>query len=687
MHRATACKGAASALAALIALISAPLAARPLTIDDVVMLSRIGAPVVSADGRWLVWAQRETDLAANKGRYDLWKLDLSRRDARPTTLAAAPETNEKNPQIVGETVYFSSDSGGEDAVWAVPITGGTPHRVTDFMGGMNGFKVAPTGDRILIWADRKAGAPTLEPALEKKSPYAGDARVYDQLFVRHWDAWSNHERQQLFVVPFAGGAAPGNGRAIVGGLVGDTPSRPFGDSEELAWSPDGRTVYFAMREAGRIEALSTNLDIFAAPADGSRAPINLTAGNKATDTQPSVSPDGRKLAWLAMRRPGYEADRQVLTVRDLATGQTTSLTERWDRSIGSIAWAHDSASLYVTAGDTQETPLWRVDARSGAVTRLTGDGTVAAVAVTRSGAIVSMNSLTAPDDFYRITDRRAAPQRLTAVNAGRLAGIDLPQVTKFHFNGAQGDTVWGYAVKPHDAAAKVPIAYVVHGGPQSTSNNSWSYRWNPALFAGAGYGLVAVDFHGSTGYGQAFTDSIRNNWGGWPLDDLQKGLAAAAQQFSWLDEKNVCALGPSFGGYMMNWIEGRWPDRFKCIVQHDGIFDMRAVAYETEELWFPEWDYGGVAYHEDPAAFEKWNPVNHVDKWKTPQLVITGEKDYRIPYSQGIAAFTALQRRNIPSRLLVFPNENHWVLTPQNSRRWYGEVIGWLDRWTGKAAR
>ncbi len=667
----------AASLLALSAAIAAPATARQLTIADVTMLSRVGTPTMSADGRWLVWAQRETDLADDRGRYDLWRLDVSVSGAQPVKLAADTKLDENDPQIVGSTVYFSAD----DAIWAVPVAGGTPRRLTDFKGGFNGFRVAPTGDRVVVWADRKPGAPSLEPAMEKKAADAGVGRTYDQLFVRHWDTWADGSRSQLFVLPLTAGGARGNGVAIERGLVGDTPSKPFGGAEEVSWSPDGRTIYFALREAGRIEPLSTNLDIFAVPADGSTPPVNLTASNQATDTQPAVSPDGRKLAYLAMRRAGYEADRYVLTIRDLATGKLTSLTERWDRSAGSIHWAPDSRSLYVTAEDTQEVPLFRVDATTGQVTRLTQQGHVSAVAVGPKGAVVAMDSLTAPGDFYRVAGA-GAPVRLTSVNATKLAGVDMPTVERFSFKGANNDTVWGYAVRPVGMTGKLPIAYMVHGGPQGSSNNSWSYRWNPAVFAGAGYALVAVDFHGSTGYGQAFTDAIRNNWGGWPLEDLQKGLAAATTKFDWLDSDRACALGASYGGYMMNWFEGKWPDRFKCIVQHDGVFDARAMAYETEELWFDEWEHGGKAYYEDPAAFEKWNPVNYVDKWRTPMLVITGEKDFRIPYTQGIAAFTALQRRGIPSRLLVFPNENHWVLKPKNSRQWYGEVIGWMERWT-----
>ena len=667
-----------------LAFVATPAFARDLTINDVVQFSRVGAPAVSPDGHWLVWQQRETDLAANKGRYDLWRLDLATKGAKPEKLVAEAEVNETAPQFSadGKTIYFQSDKGGDDAVWSIPASGGAATRLTNFSGGMGGFKVSPTGDKLLVWADRKPGAPSLEPAMVKKDANAGSGRTYEQLFIRHWDTWANGDRSQLFVLPLTAAGAPGNGVAIEGRLVGDTPSKPNGGGEEINWSADGKTVYFALREAGRTEELSTNLDIFAAPADGSSVPVNLTDANDGMDNLPTASPDGKWLAYFAMKRPTYEADRQVLMLRDLTTGQTRALTEAWDRSVGSIAWAPDGKTIYVTAEDTQENPIFAVDPKTGKVSRLTQQGNVTAVVPTARGLVFAMNSLTAPDDFYWLAGKKQT--RLTSVNAEKFAGIDLPQITRFSFPGANGDTVWGYVARPASLAegSKAPIAFIVHGGPQGTMNNSWSYRWNPAVFAGAGYAVVAVDFHGSTGYGQAFTDAIRNNWGGWPLEDLQKGLKAATDKFAFLDGDNACALGASYGGYMMNWIEGNWPNRFKCIVQHDGVFDARAMAYETEELWFDEWEHGGKAYYEDPAAFEKWNPVNFVDKWKTPMLVVTSEKDFRIPYTQGLASFTALQRRDIPSKLLVFPDENHWVLKPKNSMQWYGEVLGWLGKYT-----
>ncbi|WP_174274422.1 S9 family peptidase [Sphingomonas bacterium] len=674
-------------LLALLAL-ATPAFARPFTPQDMVMLARVDAPVVSPDGRWLVWSQRETDLAANRGRHDLWRLDLKAKAGAPEKFASLAQAEESSPAFGPDgMLYFLSDrSGGKSAVWRVSMAGGAAAQVTGAYD-LGGFSIAPTGDKLVVWADRPVGAASLDAALPDKPAGAGSGRSFDRLFIRHWDAWSDHQRQQLFVIPMAAGKASGPGHAIEGALIGDTPSRPYGGAEEISWSRDGRTVYFALREAGRIESLSTNLDIFAAPADGASPPQNLTAANQATDTLPTVSPDGRWLAYAAMRRPGYESDRQMLWLREIATGKTRALTGDWDRSVASIVWAPNSAALYVTANDTLDNPIFRVDLAGGKVHRLTGAGHAGGViALPGGGLAYTLDSLTAPADLWR-WDADGRATQLTHANAARLAGVDWPAVTRFTFKGADGDSVWGFAMRPASlaAGAKAPIAFLVHGGPQGSFGDSWSYRWNPSAWAGHGYAVVSVDFHGSTGYGQAFTDAINREWGGRPLTDLKAGLKAATDRFAYLDADRACAAGGSYGGYMMNWIEGAWPDRFKCIVQHDGVFDARAMAYETEELWFDEWEHGGHAYHDAPAEYERWNPVNKVAEWKTPQLVITSERDFRIPYTQGIAAFTALQRRDVPSKLLIFPDENHWVLKPKNSLQWYGEVFGWMDKWTGNA--
>jgi dipeptidyl aminopeptidase/acylaminoacyl peptidase len=675
---------ALAASVAAAALSATPAFARPMTATDMHMMRRMGAPSVSPDGRYAIFTLSTTDLAANKRNNVVHILDLKAKGAGPQPLAGA--TAGAHDAVFGAdgAIWYLAPVNGQDQLFRMAV-GGQPAQLSSLTGDISGFKVSNDGSRLIVWADRDLKCTDLACANVKKVDQGGSTREYDQLFIRHWDTWAEPGvRSRIFAFPIEGGRLAGTGVPVTGALVGDTPSKPFGGGEEVDISPDGKTVYFALREAGRIEPSSTNLDIFSVPADGSAQPSNLTADNDGTDNLPTLSPDGSKLAYFSMARAGYEADRQVLKVRDLATGEVRALTQNWDRSVGSIAWAKDGKSILVTAEDTLEQPVWRVDAASGKVTRLTGEGHAGnVVPLAGGGAVYTSNTVMAPDDLFRV-DPKGKVARLTDVNHALLAEMDPVTFKKFSFKGANNEPVWGFTLKPVGATGKLPIAFVVHGGPQGSFSNSWSYRWNPRVFSGPGYGVVSVDFHGSTGYGQAFTDSIRNNWGGWPLEDLQKGLAFATANDPQLDADHACALGASYGGYMMNWIAGNWPDRFKCLVQHDGVFDARAMAYETEELWFDEWEHGGKAYYEDPAAFERWNPVNHVASWKTPMLVITGEKDYRIPYTQGIASFTALQRKGIPSKLLVNPDENHWVLKPKNSIRWYDEVLGWLGTYLGK---
>jgi len=670
--------------AAAFAIAASSAHARPMTATDMHSMHRIGSPEVSPDGRTAVFTISTTDWEKNKRANKLYTLDLTRAGATPQPVAGAEKGHDT---VFGPdgSLWFLMAAGDHDQLFR-KASGGAPVQVSNFPVDVSGFKLAPSGDRVVVWADRPDCPDLACATAQLPAKPAGSGRTFDKLFIRHWDTWAEPgTRSRLYAFPIANGRLSGGGVRLTTGLEGDTPSKPMGGGEELAFSPDGRTVYFALREAGRIESLSTNLDIFAVPSDGSAAPTNFTDANDGMDNLPTVSPDGKTLAYFAMARPGYEADRQVLMLRDLATGTVRPLTQNWDRSVGSIAWSNDGKSLIVTAEDTLEQPVWRVDARSGAVTRLAGDGHFDNVRVLPGGgAIATMNSIMAPDDLYRI-DARGRTTKLTDVNRELLSQLDPVTFQKFSFTGANNDRVWGWTLKPV-MTRQVPVLLVVHGGPQGTFSNSWSYRWNPRLFTAPGYGVVSVDFHGSTGYGQAFSDAIRQNWGGWPLEDLQKGLAFATARDPQLDGSNACAAGGSYGGYMMNWIEGKWPDRFKCLIQHDGVFDARAMAYETEELWFDEWEHGGHPYYDAPAEFEKWNPVNYVQNWKTPQLVVTSEKDFRIPYTQGIAAFTALQRRNIPSRLLVFPDENHWVLKPKNSVQWYDEFFGWTTRYIGGTA-
>lgn len=653
--------------------------ARPMTPEDLATFNRLGDHAVSPDGKTLVYALTRTDLAANKRTTALYRIDIGKPEAPAVQIGDRPDASESSPAFSPDGKHLFFLSGGQ--VWRVAVTGGEPKQVTNAAADLSGFALSPDGMHLAVWADLAEDC-TLAGCTDTSEPVMGSGRVYDHLFVRHWDEWEvpgTYSRVFAYALG-ADGAVDGDAVELTRNLTGDAPTKPFGGGEEIAWFADSSAVAFVMRKADADEPNSTNTDIIVSPVDPDQPVVNLSAANLAADTLPAPSPDGRYLAWAAMARPGYESDRLVVQLLEIATGKLTALTKDWDRSVGSIAWAKDSRSLIVTAGDTLETPAFRVDVPTGKVTRLTERGHIGAITPLAGGGMVySIDSLAAPADLVLM---RANGQtvRLTNVNAEKLADIDPVEYSKFSFKGAGGDTVWGQIVKPAGATGKLPLAFVVHGGPQGSFGNSWSYRWNPKIMAEQGYAVVTVDFHGSTGYGQAFTDSINRDWGGKPLEDLQLGLAAAGETDPQIDTENACALGASYGGFMMNWIEGNWPDQFKCIVNHDGLFDLRSMYYSTEELWFPEWDLGGP-YFEASEIHERWNPANHVTKWKTPMLVIHGEKDFRVPLEQGLAAFTALQRQDIPSKLLVFPDENHWVLKAQNSVQWHHEVFDWLARW------
>ncbi len=660
---------------------------RPLSPEDLATFDRVAAPTVSPEGAIVVWQQTATDPNTYARSTGLWMLATGDAEPKPVQIVDTPGKNESAPAFGPDgALYFLSNASGSTQVWR--STGPTavfePQQVTEASWDISGFKISPDGKSLLVWLDAPMRCADLTCAPDINLGPRPTGRQYrDGVgFVRHWDAWETPGRHsRAFVADLESGKAL-RSRTISGTLVGDTPSKPFGDGSELSWSADSQSVFFTLRLADRNEPRSTNLDIYQAPADGSTPPVNLTAENQATDTLPSASPDGKWLAYAAMARPGYEADRQVLMLRDIKTGKVRALTQDWDRSVGSIAWSKDGKSIIVTAQDLLEHPAFSVDVRTGKVTRITERGNVFdVVPLAKGGMVHLLNSIVGPTDVI-LRDAKGQARNLSNSNAARLAALAPVQYEQFGFTGANGDLVRGQIITPMGAKGKLPTLLLVHGGPQSSFFNSWSTRWNPRLFANGQYAVVTIDFHGSSGYGQAFTDSINRDWGGKPLTDLQLGIAAAANTNPSVDPANACALGGSYGGYMMNWIAGQWPGGFKCLVNHAGIFDLRAMAYETEELWFDEWDHGGPWYSRpDP---EKWNPVNHVTKWQTPTLFIHGEKDYRVPYTQSIAGWTAAQRRGVPAELLVFPDENHWILKGQNSVQWYRTVFDFVGRHLAK---
>lgn len=671
--------------AATLAATTAMAAPRGFTVEDLVNMERVGSPAVSPDATRVIYTVRSTDMEKNRGNTQLWMIDLRAAKLTPQRLtdhASSSADPEWSPS--GDAVYFLSARSGSSQVWRQPVAGGAPVKVTDLPLDVDNFRVAPTGDRLAfslaVFRDCADLACT-KARLDAKEKEKATGKVYDRLFARHWDTWSDHRNAVLFSAPIgAAGAITGEPVSLSGSLDGDVPSKPFGDREEYRFSPDGKTVVFSARIAGKTEAWSTNFDLYSVPAAGGTAPRNLTADNPAWDTKGTFSPDGRTLAYLAMARPGFEADRYQIMLMDVATGTKRPLAANWDRSAGSLVWRADGKALIVDAEDIGQHRLFSIDVAGGKVTPLTDTGAVGAFDLRRDTLVYTHANLSAGAQLFSMK-LGAKPKQLTTLNTELLKDVRWGEAEQFSFAGANGDTVYGYVMKPWNAqpGQQYPVAFIVHGGPQGSFGNSWSYRWNPQTYAGAGYAAVFIDFHGSTGYGQKFTDSISNDWGGKPLVDLQKGYDAAVKKFPWLDRSRDCALGASYGGYMMNWIAGNWSDEFKCIVNHDGVFDTRGMAYSTEEQWFTDWENGGP-YYKVPENHERFNPVHHVAKWKTPMLVIQGDLDFRIPTAQALGTFTALQRQGVESKLLVFPDENHWVLKPANSVQWHHTVNGWLDR-------
>ena len=671
-------------------------AERGFTVRDMAYMDRHSSPTLSPDGRVLVFAKRVVDKSTNKSSTSLWTRNLVTRDMRPPQQLTPDGWNVNSPAFSpdGNTVYFMSGKSGSMQLYSMPLAGGEPTRLTDFVIDVDGYKLSPDGKQVAlafaVFPECKADLDCTKRKFDEAGASVASGKLFDSMFIRHWDTWNDGRLNRVFAAPLGGAGMLKTATLLSGDINGDIPSKPFGDLSDFAWSPDGRQVAMSVRLSTREEPWSTNFDIWLVNADGTGA-RNLTTANKAWDAGPVFSHDGMALYYRAMKRPGFEADRFGLMSMDLGTGKIHEIDPKWDRSADGITLSADGERIYTTAQEMGQHPLFAVEIAGGGVRKIVGDGSVSSFDLAGEILAISRNSLKSGDVIYTTRDDVGATLRAITPSAGEM----LPDVAwgdfeQFSFTGWNNETVHGYVVKPwnYQPGKKYPVAFLIHGGPQGSFGNGWSYRWNPQTYVGQGYAVVMIDFHGSTGYGQAFTDAISGHWGDRPLEDLQKGWAAAQQKYAFLDGGKACALGASYGGFMVNWIEGNWYDKdgnspWKCLVSHDGVFENNAMGYATEELWFSEWENRGTPY-DNPQGYQKFNPANHVANFKVPMLVIHGQLDYRIPVEQGIALFTALQRKGVESKFLYFPDENHWVLKPQNSVQWHDTVNGWLKQHIGQ---
>ncbi len=663
-------------------------------------------------------------------------------DARERVLI--PDQDGDRPRWApdGKRFAFISTKEGGSQVWMADFDSGVGsitgvHKLTAIATEASGELWSPDGKNILFTSDvypECDGAPAAEQEcnakkLEEHEKSKVKALIFDHLLYRHWNAYKEGKRSHIFVVPdvlaSARAGAPGSGiappppRDLTPGDF-DAPVFSLGGQDNYAFSPDGQEVCYASNH-DKVEATSTNSDLWLVPVTGGGAK-NITADNPASDSTPLYSPDGKYIAYRAQQRPGYESDRFRLMLHDRKTGEKKNLTEKFDSWVGTYSWSPESSGIYFVAEDKGESPLYAL--MFEAATRgekgydisiretnisvrdlLRGFNDDIAVALLGKRLLFTRMSLQAPIEIYSlplperiepllgkdgpISNPKSeftplTPLPLTHINDSVLSQVAMSPLESFWFPGAKGDRVQGFLVKPpdFDANRKYPVKFLIHGGPQGAWGDDWSYRWNPELFAANGYVVIMINFHGSTGYGQKFIDAINGDWGGAPYEDLMKGLDYAEKTYPFIDKDRECAMGASYGGYATNWILGH-TTRFKCIVTHDGMFNSTSAWGTTEELWFNEWEFKGTPYTNRPM-YDKWSPHMYATNFKTPTLVVHGQLDYRLDVSEGFQLFTTLQRQNVPSKMLYFPDEGHWVLKPQNSQLWYKTVNAWVDQWTKK---
>ena len=662
--------------------------ARPITAKDLATLERVSDPQLSPDGRYLVYAVRATDWAANKGVTSLWLQDARSPGLAPRKLAVSAK-NASTPLWGpdGKSLYFISNRAGSSQVWRTDSDGAEAVQVTSLPLDVAAYRISPDGKTLVTAMDVFTDCETLSCSKDRfdaRKANQVSAATYDTLPFVVWDAWHAGSRTQLFAIALdAQGAASGTPVRLMKGFDTESPMKPFGGDDDFVVT--SKDVIFAALEPGAAQGVVDVTGLYRAPLDGSAAPVSVSPVAHGSYGKPVLSPDGRRLAFLGQKDAGGGDVRAGVFIRDLATGAVHETSPAYDRSVDKVTWASDGKTLYATAGDTGLVRLIAIDVASGKVTPLTDAGQVSGFSTAGGRVVYAQDGLGGPGQLYEAA--KAGPRQLTKINAEAMANLQFSPFEPFTFAGWNGESVHGYVVKPagYQAGRKYPVAFLIHGGPHGSFGDAWSYRWNPQVRAGLGYAVVMVDFPGSSGYGEAFAKSIIGHWGDRPLEDLQKGWAAALAKYPYLDGDRACALGGSYGGYMVNWIAGAWNAPWKCLVNHDGILDTRSMALSTDIPGFSEHETEGFAW-DAGDNYEKFNPLTKVGNWKTPILVVHGGRDYRVPLDQGLAAFTAAQRKGVPSRLVYFPDENHWVLKPQNSVEWYRQVEAWMKQWIPAAA-
>jgi dipeptidyl aminopeptidase/acylaminoacyl peptidase len=685
---------------------------RPMKVDDLFRFQRVTDPQISPDGKTVAYVVTTVDLAGNKTTSSIWLAPTANGKPRQFTHSSKKDRHPRwSPD--GKHLLFESNRSGENQLWVIDLNGGEARQLTTIASEAGNALWSPDGRSIAfvsaVYPEYSAKPYPESDTLNKKRKEEVEknpvrARVFSKLFFRHWDEWVEDKRQHLFVVPFNDGKG-GEPKDVTPGDRDAFPtSDTFSVGDDFTFSPDGNyLLYTATPE--RDEAWSTNYDICRVPIAGGQVEC-LTKGNPAADTTPRFSPDGKWLAYRAQKRAGYEADRwELMLVESDAggawKGEPRSLTSRFDSSVDGFVWDPEGTTIFFTAEDKATSPIYSIQLNAGEVAELSAHarndpvGTNSALSCSRQGGVVAWSrvAMNQPAEVYvgavasdREGHRVLGGRNVSRANSTLLAELDLPRPESVTVKGAGGTPMQMWILKPpgFDPKQKWPLAFLVHGGPQGAWEDGWSYRWNPQLWAAQGYVVALPNPRGSTGFGQTYVDGINSDWGGKCFDDLMAGLAYLEKQ-PYIDRDRMAAAGASFGGYMMNWFEGH-TTQFKTLITHCGVYNFDSMYALTDELWFDEWEHGGPPWVKR-ESYEKFSPHRFAKNFKTPMLIIHNDLDFRVPVAEGLQLFTTLQRLHVPSKMINFPDEGHWVLKPANSAYWHREVFTWLAKYAPPGGR
>lgn len=655
---------------------------KPFDVNALLALKRIGDPQISPDGTSVAFTVQTVDVAANKKPVQVWTVPIE--GGTPRQITQDGEANQRprwSPD--SKRIAYLSDRGGTSQIWMMDPDGGNASQVTNLATEADGHLFSPDGKTLVftsaVYPECSADDACNKKILDAEKDSKVKARIYTELLYRRWNGWQGKRRSHLLVIPVAGGAA----KDLTPGTR-DVPPFSLGGSDDYDISPNGQEVCYSMN-ADPVPATSTNSDLYVVSiAGGQPVKITITPG---ADSNPRYSADGKYIAWRAQLRAGYESDRWRLMTLERSSGKVTNLTDALDRWVNNFTWSPDSGSLFFTTNDRGRQAIQVIPAAGGAArTAASGDSELDDMQLTRNGRtmVYTQQSGVSPVEIYRASSSGGTAFPLTHLNDLALSDYQMTPLEEFWVDGAGGAKVHSFMIRPPNftATRKYPVLMLIHGGPQGFWGHGWTYRWNAQVFAAAGYVVVMPNPRGSTGYGQKFVDEINNDWGGRAFEDIMAVADHVVNHVPFADAGKMTAAGGSYGGYMINWILGH-TQRFKALISHDGVYNLTSEFGATEELWFPIWEYGGTPW-DKPENYAKWSPDNYVLDFHTPTLVIHGEQDFRVPVNQGLELFTALQMQRVPSKLLLFPDEGHWVLKPQNSILWYQTFIEWMDSWVKK---